>query len=288
MAQSQQVGPAHDCSLDRALERSEAYARIGEAAMSWLMERTPLFTQGTKIVTSKGIKYRASDGFPTKRAITAADTRYREAIPPIQRLRKNAMGFEKNPHVTAAAAKGRGSTHQREVDSTGCWNLYVSPLTPTAEAVFASFLALGIEAIVGGGFGTNFRGLARRTGFVAPPKLKADGIQAFDRTGAPAVDWRNVVPSDGRVETEGNLKAEIAAEVKRLGLTIPPPLDHKALLLKRQVSRRITVECPVAGCETRFGITQKQAERVVISCKEHGRVLVKGAAGDAREAAAAA
>jgi hypothetical protein len=123
---------------------------------------------------------------------------------------------------------------------------------------------------------------------MAPPKLKADGTRALDRNGDPAVDWRNVVPSDGTLKAAGNLKAEIAAEVERLGLTIPPPLDYKAFTLKRQVSRRITVECPVAGCETRFGITERQADRVAISCKEHGRVLVMEAAEDGRQAPAAA
>jgi hypothetical protein len=92
------------------------------------MERTARFTEGTKIVT-KEIKYRASDGFPTKKATKVVDTRYREAIPPVQRLRKNATGFEGSRHVTSVAADSllsspwasRPSSAEASGRTSGAW-----------------------------------------------------------------------------------------------------------------------------------------------------------------------
>jgi hypothetical protein len=90
---------------------------IAEAAMTWLMGRTALFTEGSRIVTSRDIKYRASYGFPTKQAIAAVDTRYREAIPPVKRLGKNAARLEWHSYDLAVARQVAPGWEIKQLDA---------------------------------------------------------------------------------------------------------------------------------------------------------------------------
>lgn len=209
-----------DTILDR-LRRQAAFATI-------------LFDYALPFVASKleGVAMPLLESlvsWPTTKAVSAADVRFDQIIPPTEVLRGN-VNLE-----TLAARKAAGETNVVEATTTdgevvrtrtinpdGKYIAVQSPGMPDAYAVLVSGVRLILLAIAGGTANGTFQDYAKSVGFEPGQRLDAFGNPVTNKKG-------NVIKASWRyAEPTPTLMDQLAAIVDEHKLTIPPPLDYRS------------------------------------------------------------